>query len=142
MRPLRIDISLRTYMRSPEHLIHLDSILHELIAARMEVRSDAPEAQDEITRRLDKVLARDESDPERVYCASALMFSGSSSALRKPSFVKHPSAILQKTSCQAFSAVEPCRSKQHPAASEISLSAPRCRGRNRSTPSASPMRPL
>jgi len=43
----------------------------------MEVRSDAPEAQDEITRRLDKVLARDESDPERVYCASALMFSGS-----------------------------------------------------------------
>lgn len=89
MKPLRIHFELCAHMRVPERPIHLDSILHELIAVRMAVRSDAPESQETITAELDRILDRDKADPAHVYKASVLRFQGP--------FVRSTEMILRRS---------------------------------------------
>lgn len=76
MEALKLTIELADFMAAPQMPFHLDSLCHALVARRLGLMEAREENQAAIHEALGEVLARDESDPKRVYRASVFRSQG------------------------------------------------------------------
>lgn len=76
MQALKLTVELADFMAAPEMPIHLDSLCHALMAQRLGLMEGVAENQSAITDALDRVLARHQTDPRRVYRASVFRAEG------------------------------------------------------------------